>query len=267
MRKDVKHGNTAGSFSAESVDQGAVHCALCGAAKSCLPMLFHTGDAEILDTVLTGKRRVERNAVLCRENDRFDMLYVVRSGQFKVLSRDPGGTLHVVKFYMPGDIIGMEAIAAGVHVARVMALEDSEVCEISYRNVRQAMASAPQLGEQFLKIMSGALANNYERSCLLSMASLDERFAGFLLDLSNKYERRGYSSRSFRLSMTRSDIGSYLGTTVETVSRLIARFNTQHGVSISGRLVELHDREQLRAVLDGSVASLLRGRGQPTCAG
>ena len=231
-------------------------CALCGASKPCLPALFHADDAPALESVISGKRRIERNSILCKEHDRFDMLFVVRFGQFKVLSRDPSGMLHVVKFYMPGEIIGMDAIATGVHNVRVMALENSEVCEISYRHLKRAMADDPPLGERFLKIMSTALAEHYERSGLLSLPSLDERFASFLLDLSSKYERRGYSSRSFRLSMTRGDIGSYLGTTVETVSRLIARFNAQHGVSITGRLVEMRDREQLMALLEGDTVPI-----------
>jgi CRP/FNR family transcriptional regulator len=226
-------------------------CALCGAHKPCMPTLFQASDAQAFESIISGKRRIERNANLCSENDKFLTLYVVRFGQFKVLSRDPSGILHVVKFYMPGDVIGMDAIATGVHNVRVMALENSEVCEIPYRYIKQAMATAPQFGERFLKIMSTALADHYERSGLLSLPSLDERFASFLLDLSGKYERQGYSGRSFRLSMTRGDIGSYLGTTVETVSRLIARFNAQHGVSITGRLVELRDRTRLLALLDG----------------
>lgn len=235
-------------------------CALCGAHKSCMPDLFHGSDAHAYESIISGKRRIERNANLCSENDKFMTLFIVRFGQFKVLSRDPSGILHVVKFYMPGDVIGMDAIATGVHKVRVMALESSEVCEIPYRYIKQAMAIAPKFGERFLKIMSTALADHYERSGLLSLPSLDERFASFLLDLSRKYERQGYSGRSFRLSMTRGDIGSYLGTTVETVSRLIARFNAQHGVSIVGRLVELRDRSQLIALLDGDGVPQLTSR-------
>jgi CRP/FNR family transcriptional regulator len=108
-----------------------------------------------------------------------------------------------------------------------------------------------------MRIMSHALIDRYERSCILSLGSLDERFASFLLDLSEKYKSRGYSSRSFRLSMSRSDIGSYLGTTVETVSRLIARFNALHGVSITGRLVEVIDRDKLAAVLESGAMQRL----------
>jgi CRP/FNR family transcriptional regulator len=232
-------------------------CALCGARRACVPTLFQASDSAVFESVICGKRRIDRNAILCTENDKFDMLYIVRFGQLKMLRRDPSGVLHVVKFYMPGDIIGMDAIATGLHCVRVMALETSEVCEISYCHLKQAMADAPQFTDRFVKTMSRALADDHERSCLLSLPNLDERFASFLLDLSNKYERQGYSGRSFRLSMTRGDIGSYLGTTVETVSRLIARFNAHHGVSITGRLVELHDREKLLALLDGTAVPQL----------
>ncbi len=233
--------------------QALVHeaCAVCGADKPCVPNLFNGTDAHLFDCVSSGRRRIARNATLCRENDKFNMLYVVRFGQFKVLRRDPAGALRVVKFHMQGDLIGLDAIASGRHATGVMALEDSEVCEISFVQLQRAMASAAQLCEQFIKTMSDALREQHERSTLLSLSSLDERFASFLLSLSAKYGRRGYSSRSFRLAMSRSDIGSYLGTTVETVSRLIARFNAQHIVAINGRLVELHDCERLAALLDG----------------
>lgn len=226
-------------------------CAVCGADKPCIPNLFNGTEAHLFECVSTGRRRIARNATLCRENDKFNMLYVVRFGQFKVLSRDPAAALRVVKFHMPGDLIGLDAISHGRYPSRVMALEDSEVCEISYVQLQRAMAGTANAFEQFVRTMSNALLEQHERSTLLSLSSLDERFASFLLSLSAKYGRRGYSIRSFRLAMSRSDIGSYLGTTVETVSRLIARFNAQHIVAINGRLVELHDRERLAALLEG----------------
>lgn len=230
---------------------GGEPCALCGADRPCLPQLFCSADAGLFECLLAGKRRIGRNTNLCRENDEFNMLYVVRYGHFKVLSHDPAGVLRVVKFHMQGDLIGLDAISSGRHPARVMALEDSEVCELSYPQLKRALAGSPQFFDRFLKAMSQALVGQHERASLLSLPSLDERFASFLLSLSAKYARLGYSNRSFRLPMTRSDIGSYLGTTVETVSRLIARFNAQHSVAIHGRLVELQDRAGLAAVLDG----------------
>lgn len=237
-------------------------CALCGDLKSCRPALFSGLDPHAFDTFISGKRRIERNATLFNEKDKFSSLYIVRFGQLKVLSRDPIGMLHVVKFYMPGDVIGMDAIDTGVHATRVLALDISEVCEIPYHHLKQVMTVTPQFGDGFLRLMSRSMGEHQERSCLLSLSTLDERFASFLLDLSSKYERQGYSGHTFRLSMSRGDIGSYLGTTVESVSRLIARFNETRGVLITGRLVELRDRARLRAFLDGDqLPRLVRGSG------
>lgn len=230
-------------------------CALCGAARACMPRLFENIDPAAFDRVVCGKRKVPRHTILCRENEAFSMLYVVRLGQFKILRRDPVGVSRVVKFHLPGDIIGMDAIASGEHGARAMALEDSEVCEISYLQLKHVVASEPRFAEKFLHLMSESMANQDERSTLLSMSSPEARFLSFLLSLSEKFGRIGYSTRAFRLAMSRSDISSYLGTTVETVSRLISRCNAQRSVRIDGRMVNLIDREGLQQHLDNAGAN------------
>lgn len=200
------------------------------------------------EDLVAGKRRIARRASLYRRHDRLDMLYVVRFGQFKLIVGDLIGDQRVAGFYMAGDLVGLDAIATGQHDFRLIALEDSEVFEIPFAAIVNMMAAEPAIQRQFLQAMSEALNNEYRRSFELASSSLDERFASFLLKLGEKYARLGYSENSFRLSMSRGDIGSYLGTSVECVSRLIARFNAQDAVSISGRMVELHDRPYLQAL-------------------
>ena len=55
----------------------------------------------------------------------------------------------------------------------------------------------------------------------------EERLAAFLLNLSERYKARGYSSTEFVLRMTREEIGSYLGLKLETVSRLFSKFQEE----------------------------------------
>jgi CRP/FNR family transcriptional regulator len=192
---------------------------------------------------------VERHASLFREGDRLDNLFAVRFGQFMSILRDSSGALRVAQFHVSGDMIGLDAIADGRHHFRLTALENSEVCEISYAAVTNMLSASADFQRDFLQSMSSALNAEHNHSSVLSRLSLDDRFACFLLDTGDKYERLGYSNKSFRLSMTRGDIGSYLGTTVESISRLIARFNAQFPVSIVGRAVELYDRAYLTSFL------------------
>ncbi|MET0857102.1 MAG: helix-turn-helix domain-containing protein, partial [Telluria sp.] len=85
----------------------------------------------------------------------------------------------------------------------------------------------------------------HTRASILSHVILDERFALFLLDLSGRASKLGLSPKNLRLSMSRSDIASYLGTTIETVSRIIARFNQSKIGVIVGRDVEIYDTNEL----------------------
>ena len=224
-------------------------CRLCGANKACMPGLFAATDLNNFDGVVLGRQRVLRNADLYRERDILGMLYSVRFGQFKLTRRNAVGDHYVAQFYMAGDLIGLDAIATGRHGFRLTALENSEVCEISFAAITRTMAAEPKVLALFLQTMSIALNEQANHSLVLARPSLDERFASFLLQLSAKYERLGYSRKTFRLSMSRGDIGSYLGTSVESVSRLISRFNTQGSVLITGRMVEILDHEALVSML------------------
>jgi len=79
--------------------------------------------------------------------------------------------------------------------------------------------------------------------------SARERLAAFLLDLSRRYQLRGYSSTEFVLRLTRHEIGSYLGLTLETVSRLFAQFQLHGLLQVIGRSVQLLDVPALRQIL------------------
>ncbi|WP_339366109.1 helix-turn-helix domain-containing protein, partial [Vallitalea maricola] len=55
----------------------------------------------------------------------------------------------------------------------------------------------------------------------------------------------GLSSTEFRLTMTRSDIGNYIGLTVETISRLLNRFHKSGLIKVDGKLISIIDIDSL----------------------
>jgi CRP/FNR family transcriptional regulator len=84
---------------------------------------------------------------------------------------------------------------------------------------------------------------------LLGSMRAEERLAAFLLNLSQRYRERGYSSTEFVLRMTREEIGSYLGLKLETVSRLFSRFHEEGLIQVQGRSVKLLDIAALKELL------------------
>ena len=93
-----------------------------------------------------------------------------------------------------------------------------------------------------------------ERTVTLMVGSMraEQRLASFLLDLSNRYQARGYSPSEFVLRMTREEIGSHLGLKLETVSRLFSRFAEEGLIIVNGKVIRLLDRLALQHIVEAS---------------
>ena len=84
---------------------------------------------------------------------------------------------------------------------------------------------------------------------LMDVAVPEERLATFLLNLSKRFVRRGYSPTEFHLRMTREEIGSYLGLKLETVSRLFSSFQKDGLIEVQQKHVRITDIEGLEKVV------------------
>lgn len=84
--------------------------------------------------------------------------------------------------------------------------------------------------------------------------SAEEKLAAFLYNLSQRYSARGFSAKEFRLTMTRGDIGNYLGLTIETISRLLGRFQKSGMITVQGKYITINRMDEL-AELAGATKS------------
>ena len=81
---------------------------------------------------------------------------------------------------------------------------------------------------------------------MLGSMPAEQRLAVFLLNLADRYRRRGYSATEFNLRLTREELGSYLGLKLETVSRLLSRFQGEGTIQVQGRALKLLDLAALK---------------------
>ena len=84
---------------------------------------------------------------------------------------------------------------------------------------------------------------------LLNKRTAEERLLYFISHLSQRFEERGFSNREFHLTMTRNEIGNYLGLTIETISRLLSRFQKDNIIKVDGKLITILDFDRLNTKL------------------
>ncbi|MGK5015725.1 helix-turn-helix domain-containing protein [Janthinobacterium sp. HLS12-2] len=233
-------------------------CAKCSSKLRCLPFGLDERGVAQLDRIIGKRHWVERNELLIRVGEPFHCLYIIHGGQFKTFRDSAHGKQHVMGFHMAGEILGMNAISNGIHDSNAMAFEDSEVCEVPFAQLQILCASIPALQQHFHRILSEEI-NRDQRVMRFLGSSAEQRFATFLLDLSNRFAARGYSRYDFTVLMSREDIGNYIGLTMESVSRLMSKFRRQGWISTDGK--------DLHILNHAAIAALANGESMETVAG
>jgi CRP/FNR family transcriptional regulator len=227
----------------------AVACSSCCLKGVCLPCDLGSTDLDRFDQIATAKRRVARGASLYHGGEGFEFLYAVRSGAFKTVGVSREGAEKITGFHLPGELLGLEAISSGRHGYGAVALEDSEVCAIPFAQLERLAMAIPALQHQLLRVLSGDISRDHGLMLLLGSMTAEQRLAAFLLSLSRRHQRLGFSANRFVLRMTREELGNYLGLTLETVSRLLSRFQREGLIAVHQRDVEMLDAERLRAMV------------------
>ena len=153
--------------------------------------------------------------------------------------------LEITAFHLPGDLIGFDALGDKTHKSFSTALETAMVCEIPYATVEELSDRMPKLRTQINRLMSNEISQDQAMFMLLNKKTAEQRIAQFLFGLSERFGERKLSKQSYRLSMTRGEIGNYLGLTVETVSRIFSKFQKNNLIKVDGKFVEILDFELL----------------------
>jgi CRP/FNR family transcriptional regulator len=132
-------------------------------------------------------------------------------------------------------------------------LEDSEVCEIPFERLEQLFVDMPALLRHFHRLMSQEITREQGLMVLLGNMHAAQRVANFFINLSSRYEARGYSPTTFQLRMKREEIADYLGLTIESISRLISKLQKAEYLEIDNRKVTLLDLPALKELAASSM--------------
>jgi CRP/FNR family transcriptional regulator len=220
-------------------------CSTCAFSAACLDQGYDKSRLQELHVLVAHVGPYEEGAHLFREGDAFDAIAAVRAGTVKTYVTDDEGREQVLGFFLPGEVIGLNAISQARYPCNAVALEPVLLCRFSFPNIAALAARMPGLQQQLFRLLSEDIG---KAALLAGNFSADERLAAFLVSMSRRHAARGFSAIRFRLSMTRTDIANYLRLASESVSRGFSRLQDAGLLRVDRREIEIVDPVSLESL-------------------
>lgn len=222
-------------------------CDTCRMRVLCLPAALDLEHLSALEEIIEHRSRLLSGEHLYLQNEPFTSLYAVLTGSIKTYTSHEDGWIRITGCHLPGELFGYSGIDEGYYRSSAKALEETLVCEIPFKDLENLCRKIPDLQSRLFHLMSQRLVEDNELAAqFLHKRPARKRLAAFLLGLSTRAARRGESATRMRLPMSRTDIGNYLGITLETVCRELSRLEKQGIIRLKKRELTILDIPGLR---------------------
>ena len=218
------------------------HCPQCSWLRACLPGELKGTGLSVFASQVEQPAPLRPGQAVVQAGERFDALYVVRSGSVKRVRADPAGHAHVVAFYFPGEIVGLAELTHRRWPDTVVALEPTLLCRIPTGIIKGEV-----LRQRLVRLTSARLRSQYQMQ-LLARGQRPQRLAAMLLTVSDHVTPAGANAVTFRLPIGNKDMASYLGLRPESVSRAYGILQDQGWITRQGQRIALKD---VRAFVGG----------------
>lgn len=179
--------------------------------------------------------------------DAAQSVYTVTSGTIRLQRDLADGRRQVIGFAIPGDFIGLALDERFGFSAD--ALTQATLCRFERGRFEQLAIRKTGLLARLHEVATHELGFAQEHMVVLGRRRAEERVAAFLLRWSGRMEKISGSAVTLHLPMGRQDIADHLGLTIETISRIMARWMRERLLLDVPDGVRLLDRDRLNAIL------------------
>jgi len=202
-------------------------------------------------SLLAAKSRLatlEAHKTLFRQGDETDHVYVVRNGLLRLYQRLLDGRRQVIGFAKPGDLLLFPL--SGHNDYGADALDAAYLCQFRREDFISFLRCDPELWGALAVTVQEDLLQSRRQVALLSQRRAEPKVAQFLLTLHESYARPNNETTLVPVRVPQADIADFLGMTVETVNRTLARFVREAVISVTKRGIDFLDLRRLKAIAE-----------------
>lgn len=222
-----------------------INCTTCPNKHLCLPRNLEPDDVNLLNTIITKYKFIEKGGHVYRANEVQDNLFAVYSGTCKDYHISEDGDEYINNFYFPGDILALEAIPLKKYYFSAKALTDVYLCIIPINSFLEQARHSPAIMRRFIDICSYKMLNDTH---IRRTTNARQRIADFLLNIIYRIDERNTINNHISLPMTQMEISSQVGMAYETVSRILHAFEQEQIVKIENKQINVIDIHKLKTL-------------------
>jgi len=196
-------------------------------------------------------RKYGKKEIIFWEGDNAHALYFIDRGSVKTYKSTESGKEFVTGIHGPGDFIGQLSLmnSNGTYVENATVLEDAEVCAIPKNDFTKLLYGNHLVSQKFIVMISNNLNNLQEQLVDMAFASVRQRAAKTLLELSEKKVIKDRPNGG--MGIPREDFAGMIGTATETAIRTLSDFKDEGLITTDhGRRLIVLDKEGLKHVAD-----------------
>ncbi|MEY2549618.1 MAG: family transcriptional regulator, cyclic receptor protein [Verrucomicrobiota bacterium] len=217
-------------------------------------MLFAELDERELASIaaVAKTRRYAKDDAVFHADEIGDVFYLIREGQVKVTMISPEGKEIILSILAAGDFFGEMALFDNEpRSATVIAIEPLEVVSIWRTDFLHILSENFSITQKVLGELSKRLRNASNRIESLATMDVYGRLARFFLDLARQSGKVLDNDYVAVIRPTHQAIANMIGTSRETVSRLIHELMKQNLLLSEGKTIYLRKSalDQFRAEL------------------
>jgi CRP/FNR family transcriptional regulator len=205
----------------------------------------------------TWQRRYQPGQVIHAEGEVPPSFCAIMSGTVKLMKSLPSGSHQIVGLGGPGDFLGRPV--GGEARATAVAASEVSLCWFPRATIERVAAQSGSVKDWLFERVSDDLEKAQEWIMLLGRMTAEQKIAALLLSVLRTRAGRCQQAAAVtdvlvELPLSRTEIADYLGLTIETVSRQLARLRERRVITVgSGRTLVIHRPDALEDVLDGAL--------------
>ena len=187
-------------------------------------------------------RSVAKDTVIFHGGDVADAVYVIGSGKVKIVTTSTDGKEFILTVLGAGQVFGeMALVEEGPRSASVVTMTAVELLAIKREDFHHLLNTSPGISRSLLAILSRRLRRANSKMESLAYMDVAGRLARYLLDLARDHGQKMGKGWIVVRRPTHSDIAHSIGTSRETVSRLINEFEEGFGLVTKGKFTYIRE--------------------------